>query len=249
MIVDWYFDFVSPFAYLQSERLASLPPRMQIRYRPVLFAALLDANGQKGPAEITAKRRFTYRFVVWQARKLGIPLKFPHEHPFNPLPLLRLAIACECAPDAVHRIFRFVWRDGRLPDLPIEWAELTHDLALPDAGARIASPEVKDALRRNTDEAIARGVFGVPTLAVGDELFWGLDATPLSRLAATPTALLSFLLIRVLAQFVRTKARLRCPEAVPSAVPQRPLHYISAKRGARQCLSHFCARICRVGQW
>lgn len=180
MIVDWYFDFVSPFAYLQSERLASLPPRMQIRYRPVLFAALLDANGQKGPAEITAKRRFTYRFVVWQARKLGIPLKFPHEHPFNPLPLLRLAIACECAPDAVHRIFRFVWRDGRLPDLPIELAELTHDLALPDAGARIASPEVKDALRRNTDEAIARGVFGVPTLAVGDELFWGLDATAMA---------------------------------------------------------------------
>ena len=180
MIVDWYFDFVSPFAYLQSERLASLPPRMQIRYRPVLFAGLLGANGQKGPAEITAKRRFTYRFVVWQARKLGIPLKFPHEHPFNPLPLLRLAIACECAPDAVHRIFRFVWRDGRLPDLPIEWAELTHDLALPDAGARIASPEVKDALRRNTDEAIARGVFGVPTLAVGDELFWGLDATAMA---------------------------------------------------------------------
>ena len=90
MIVDWYFDFVSPFAYLQSERLASLPPRVAIRFRPVLFAGLLDANGQKGPAEITAKRNFTYRFVVWQARKLGIPLKFPHEHPFNPLPLLRL---------------------------------------------------------------------------------------------------------------------------------------------------------------
>ncbi len=180
MIVDWYFDFVSPFAYLQSERLASLPPRVSIRFRPVLFAGLLNANGQKGPAEITAKRTFSYRFVVWQARKLGIPLKFPHEHPFNPLPLLRLAIACDCAPDAVHRIFRFVWKDGRLPDLPIEWAELTHDLALPDADARIASPEVKDELRRNTDEAIARGVFGVPTLAVGDELFWGVDATAMA---------------------------------------------------------------------
>ena len=180
MIVDWYFDFVSPFAYLQSERLASLPARVSIRYRPVLFAGLLNANGQKGPAEIPGKRSFTYRFVVWQARKLGIPLKFPHEHPFNPLPLLRLAIACDSAPDAVHRIFRFVWRDGRLPDLPIEWAELTHDLALADADARIASPEVKDELRRNTDEAIARGVFGVPTLAVGDELFWGVDATAMA---------------------------------------------------------------------
>ena len=180
MIVDWYFDFVSPFAYLQSERLASLPPRLSVRYRPVLFAGLLNAHGHKGPAEIERKRVFTYRFVVWQARQLGIPLKFPHEHPFNPLPLLRLAIACDCAPEAVHRIFRFVWRDGRLPDLPIEWAELAHDLRMPDAAARIASPEVKEELRRNTEEAIARGVFGVPTIAIGDELFWGLDATAMA---------------------------------------------------------------------
>lgn len=182
---DWYFDFISPFAYLQSERLASLAPAIRIRYRPVLFAGLLEAHGQKGPAEIAAKRVFTYRFIVWQARRLGIPLKFPHEHPFNPLPLLRLAIACDCAPDAVHRIFRFVWRDGRLPDLPIEWAELAHDLGVPDAQARIADPAVKDALRRNTVEAVTRGVFGVPTLAIGDALFWGLDATDMARDYAT----------------------------------------------------------------
>ena len=177
MIPDWYFDFVSPFAYLQSERLATLPPRLSVRYKPVLFAGLLNAHGQKGPAEIAAKRAFTYRFVVWQARKLGVPIKFPHEHPFNPLPLLRLAIACDCTPEAVHRIFRFVWRDGRLPDLPIEWAELTHDLRLPDAQSRISAPEVKEELRRTTDEAIARGVFGVPTLC--------------KRWKATPAAALS----------------------------------------------------------
>jgi len=179
-IADWYFDFISPFSYLQSERLAALGPRIALRYRPVLFAALLDANGHKGPAEIPGKRAFTYRFVVWQARRLGIALKFPHEHPFNPLSLLRLAIVCDCRPDAVQRIFRFVWRDGRLPDLPIEWAELTHDLGVADADARIADPDVKETLRRNTDEAIARGVFGVPTLAVGDELFWGVDATDMA---------------------------------------------------------------------
>jgi len=180
MIADWYFDFVSPFAYLASEQLAGLGPRISIRYKPVLFAALLGTSGQKGPAEIPAKRVFTYRFCVWQARKLGIPFRFPHEHPFNPLPLLRLAIACDCTPDAVHRIFRFVWRDGRLPDLPIEWAELVHDLGLPDAATRIGAQEVKDELRRNTDEAVARGVFGVPTLALGDALFWGADATQMA---------------------------------------------------------------------
>lgn len=178
---DWYFDFVSPFAYLASERLAALAPAIRVRYRPVLFAALLDANGQKGPAEIPAKRVFTYRFVVWQAKRWGIPLKFPHVHPFNPLPLLRLALACDARPDAVQRIFRFVWRDGRLPDLPIEWAELAGDLGVPDAAARIADPEVKAALRRSTDEAIARGVFGVPTLALGDALFFGADAMDFAR--------------------------------------------------------------------
>src|SRR6185369_2796719 len=122
MIVDWYFDFVSPFAYLQSEQLASLGPRAELRYRPVLFAGLLAAHGQKGPAEMPGKREFTYRFVVWRAKELGITRKFPPEHPFNPLALLRLAHACDCRPDVVHAIFRFVWRDGRMPDLPIEWA-------------------------------------------------------------------------------------------------------------------------------
>jgi 2-hydroxychromene-2-carboxylate isomerase len=177
---DWYFDFVSPFSYLQSELLSSLAPRVTIRYRPVLFAGLLEANAHKGPAEIGAKRAFTYRFVLWQAERLGIPVKFPPEHPFNPLPLLRLALACDCDPQAIHRIFRFVWRDGRLPDLPIEWAELTTELGVHDASERIASPEVKNALRRNTDEAIAHGVFGVPTLVIGDELFWGVDATAMA---------------------------------------------------------------------
>src|SRR5882757_9432220 len=143
---DWYFDFISPFSYLQCEQLPALERSVRIRYRPVLFAGLLGAHGHKGPAEIASKRRFTYRFVVCQAAKLGIPFKFPAAHPFNPLPLLRLAIVADCEPSAVRRIFRFVWRDGRLGDLPIEWAELTSELDMPDAQQRIASPEVKDAL-------------------------------------------------------------------------------------------------------
>jgi 2-hydroxychromene-2-carboxylate isomerase len=178
MIADWYFDFVSPFSYLQCERLQ--PHAASIRPHAVVFAAILDAIGQRGPAEIPAKRVFTYRFVVWQAKVLGIPLKFPHAHPFNPIPLLRLATACDCRIDAITTIFRFVWRDGRLPDLPLEWAELADRLGLSDAEARIADPGVKQQLRSETDAAIARGVFGVPTLAVGSELFWGVDATEMA---------------------------------------------------------------------
>jgi 2-hydroxychromene-2-carboxylate isomerase len=178
---EWYFDFVSPFAYLQSEELHRFAGRVQVRLRPVLFAALLAAHSHKGPAEIPRKRAFTYRFALWEARRLSIPFKMPHEHPFNPLPLLRLAIACDSRFDAVQGIFRFVWRDGRLPDLPIEWAELALSLGVRDPDAAIAAQDVKDELRRNTDEAIARGVFGVPTLAIDGELFWGADATEMAR--------------------------------------------------------------------
>jgi 2-hydroxychromene-2-carboxylate isomerase len=181
---DWYFDFVSPFAYLQCEQLAALETKIDIRYRPILFAGLLQAHGHKGPAEIAAKRLFTNRFVVWQARKLGITLKFPPVHPFNPLPLLRLAVAADGDAEVVRSIFRFVWRDGRLGDLPIEWAELMTMLGPSAAASELeslsASVDVKEALRRNTDTAIARGIFGVPTLAVGSELFWGSDATAMA---------------------------------------------------------------------
>ncbi len=180
-IADWYFDFVSPFAYLQSEMLPALRPKLDVRPKPVVFGAILAANAHKGPAEIPAKRSFTYRFAHWQAGKLGIPFRFPHQHPFNPLPLLRLAVACDARYDAIQQIFRFVWRDGRLPDLPIEWAELALALGVANPDAAIADPEVKEALRRNTDEAIARGVWGVPTLAIGSELFWGADATEMAR--------------------------------------------------------------------
>ena len=173
----WYFDFISPFAYLQSEQLAKLSPYVQLEYRPVLFAGLLNHWGQKGPAEIEAKRQFTFEFAVWQASKLGIPFKMPPMHPFNPLALLRLAWVTECNKDVIHAIFRFVWEDGRLPDTPLEWFELTSTLGFPNAAAEITASRVKDDLRAATDEAIARGVFGVPTIIVDDRLFWGNDAT------------------------------------------------------------------------
>ena len=178
--IDWYFDFVSPFSYLQCERLQELPPGTRVRYRPVLFAGLLNHHGQKGPAEIESKRLFTYRFVLWQAQRQGVKLRFPPEHPFNPLGLLRLTIAADASPDVVRGIFHFIWRDGRLADNPIEWAELIDVLGLREAAAQIDTPEVKQRLRSNTEEAAARGVFGVPTIAVGEALFWGNDATEMA---------------------------------------------------------------------
>ncbi|MEO7727746.1 MAG: 2-hydroxychromene-2-carboxylate isomerase [Burkholderiales bacterium] len=174
---EWYFDFISPFAYLQFESLGQLPAELSIEFRPVVFAGILNHLKHKGPAEIPGKRRFTYRHVQWLARHHGIPLKFPPAHPFNPLRALRLAVALENTREAIATIFRFIWRDGRTLDDPREWQALTTELNVADADTRIAAQPVKDALRANSERAAALGVFGVPTFALDGELFWGFDAT------------------------------------------------------------------------
>lgn len=174
---DWYFDFISPFAYLQSAKLGELSRHAAIAPRPVLFAALLEHHGQLGPAEIAPKRTFTFRHALWLARRHGIPMKLPPSHPFNPLPALRLAIASGNRVEVVQAIFDFIWREGRDISNPGEWTMLASRLDAGDTDALIADPAVKDTLRRNGEEAISRGVFGVPTLAVDDQLFWGFDST------------------------------------------------------------------------
>ena len=172
--VLWHFDFVSPFAFIAFRRLGELPSGIDLELRPVLFAGLLNHFGQKGPAEIPEKRRHTYRHSLWWARSLGIPLVYPAGHPFNPLHYLRLALAAGPARDNVGRIFDALWTTGADPADPAAFTALAASLGV--SADRLAAPEVKDALRRNTEEAIAHGVFGVPTLEIDGECFWGADA-------------------------------------------------------------------------
>lgn len=175
--VDWYFDFISPFAYLQWCCRDRLPAAVEIRPVPVLLAGLLGHWGSKGPAEVPPKRQFTYRYTLWLARRHNIPFKMPPAHPFNPLKALRLAIALDARPAAIDAIFAYLWRDGHALDDEVAWNGLLENLGV-DAAQRIdEAPGVKSRLRQNTGDAVARGVFGVPTFAVGEELFWGFDAT------------------------------------------------------------------------
>jgi 2-hydroxychromene-2-carboxylate isomerase len=118
-------------------------------------------------------------------------MRMPPAHPFNPLRLLRLAIAFDSEPAACLVLFRFVFRDGHAPDDESAWHRLATELGVDDVDERISRPEVKEALRRNGQEAAARGVFGVPTLAVDQELFWGADATEMCRDYLTHDALFS----------------------------------------------------------
>ena len=176
---DWYFDFLSPFSYLQLAGFDRLPPDLAITYRPVLFAGLLGHWKHRGPAEIPAKRLQTYRWCHWYAARHGIPFRMPPAHPFNPLRLLRLAVARGAERALVRTLFDAVWAEGRDFSRDEEWQALTARLGIADADALIAAAPVKEALRQGTEDAAARGVFGVPTFVVGGELFWGLDATDL----------------------------------------------------------------------
>ncbi len=186
--ITFYLDFISPYAWLAFERLPEALDGLSysVEYRPVLLGALLQQQGNPGPAGIPPKRDWTYRHVSWLGHSLGIPLQMPARHPFNPLPLLRQALACS-VDGRINRfvagtVLRHVWVGG-------------HDALDParlDALAQALGPQlksdmepqgaaVKAMLRANTDAAAARGVFGVPAFGVDDKLFWGFDALPMLR--------------------------------------------------------------------
>lgn len=175
-LADWYFDFISPYAYLQSTRLGYIAKHAQLRLKPVLFAGLLNHHGHLGPAEIPPKRQFVFRQTLWLAQREGIAMKLPPLHPFNPLPPLRLALVLGCEIEAVQTIFKFIWRDGGNTDDPDGWKKLAEATGIDPGDERLSDPSIKQALRDSTDGAIAAGVFGIPTFVIDNELFWGHDA-------------------------------------------------------------------------
>ena len=202
--VDWYFDFVSPFSYLQLFRFADLPKDVEISFHPVLFAGLLGHWGHKGPAEIPTKRIFTMRYVAWLARRDAIPYALPLAFPFNPIRALRLCVALGSPRPVVETIFRCVWQDGLLPDDDDGWRAIADAVGAANADQLVAEAEVKAALIANGERAQELGIYGVPTFDAGGELFWGADATDflleflgdpgllkedeIARIAATPSS-------------------------------------------------------------
>lgn len=191
-IVFW-FDVISPFAYLAFEQLPQALEgcSYEVQYKPVLFAGLLNHWGQKGPAEIEPKRAWTFRHVAWLAHRHGMPLRTPRTHPFNPLPLLRLALACVDAGELPNRrvveaLMHHVWHDGDEALDPARLAALAAALA---PGRDPAADAVKAELRALTDAAIGKGVFGVPSFELEDgRVLWGLDALPMLRAAVLDDA-------------------------------------------------------------
>jgi|SRR5579859_1588837 len=176
MKAAWYFDLISPFSYLHLKQFGRLPADLEIEFVPVLFAGLLKHWEHKGPAEIPAKRIYMYRQLTWLGQHLDIPFKMPPSHPFNPLPALRLLIASQPTREHVEAAFDMVWKEGRDLMDPQNLAELGKRLGIKDVQAALADEAVKAKLKANTDAAIAKGVFGVPTFLMGEVMFWGQDS-------------------------------------------------------------------------
>jgi 2-hydroxychromene-2-carboxylate isomerase len=172
--VTWYFDFVSPYAYFGLRSLNRLPAAAGLRYEPVLLAGLLNHWGQKGPAEIPPKRVWTYRACIWWAQQNNVAFRMPAAHPFNSLPYLRLSIAAGNSPQTIRTIFEALWTTGVNPADSSMIAALAESLGIPPQ--RLTDAEVKNALRENTEKAAQRGVFGVPSLCIDEQVFWGNDS-------------------------------------------------------------------------
>ena len=180
-VIRFYFDYVSPNAYLAWTQLPALAQRHRavIEPVPVLFAGLLEAHGQLGPAEVPAKMRWMWKNTQRKAALLGVELKVPAFHPFNPLLALRIssAVAANEQRRVINALFDAVWVRGLHVAEPAVVEKIASEVGLEGAALVAESQQAarKTALREHTDQAIAAGVFGVPTMAVGDELFWGYD--------------------------------------------------------------------------
>ena len=179
--VQFYFDPISPFAWLAAKALPRLQTAgLQIACRPILFAGLLNAHGQKGPAEIPAKRIYTFQDVVRQAQQSGYTFQGPPSHPFNPLRALRMCIALT---DNAQRLqlaqaqMVACWEQGADLSDVATLTSIANGCGLDgtELAQAIEQPDIKTALLAATDAAIAKGIFGVPTFVLNGELFWGND--------------------------------------------------------------------------
>lgn len=195
--IRFYLDYLSSNVYLAWTQLPALAQRFgrAIEPVPVLFAGLLEAHGQVGPAEVLPKAWWMAKNNLRKAALLGVPLHPPAFHPFNPLLALRVT---SLPMDAVSRarlvggLLRGVWAERRHVSDPNVVAQIASEAGL-DGAALVAAaqqPDVKAALRKQTDDAIALGIFGVPTVLVDGELFLA-STTSRSSSDSSPAAIRS----------------------------------------------------------
>lgn len=168
-----YYDIISPFTYFYIKQRHRLADRIEIEPIPILLGGLFRATDNRGPGEIAVKRPHTYQYCVWLAEKLKLPFRFPEYHPFLTVAPQRLLAQENANWDMVERAFDYVWAEGHDPNK--SWPQFCQYLGLSTSTPKPDSPEIKARLIVNTDRAKTDGAFGVPTLVINDQCFWGLD--------------------------------------------------------------------------
>ena len=182
--VEFFFDVGSPTSYLAWSQLPAICEQAgaSLVYRPTLLGGVFQATGNASPATVAAKGRYMNADMARFARRYGVPLAVNPFFPVNTLMLMRGATGAQMrAPDRLQQylrgVFKALWVDALNLNDPAVTAK-----ALADAGFEAAEvmgwvndAEVKAALRATTEEAVARGVFGAPTMFVGTEMFFGQD--------------------------------------------------------------------------
>lgn len=180
--VRFYFDFISPFSWMALTRAPEMARRLDIRWdlQPVVYSRLLDANDLLGPGEVPAKRRTVFADAVRSAQRLGRTLVGPPVHPFRSIDALRVAWLFHDDPGCLQLCVALAdaaWNDGRdLTDLAVlEDVVRGTGLSADDLAGRISQPAIKSCLRTATEEAVTRGIFGVPTFVYREDVLWGQD--------------------------------------------------------------------------
>jgi 2-hydroxychromene-2-carboxylate isomerase len=183
--IELFFDVASAYSYLASTQVDALGERLgvPIRWRPMLLGGVVKATGNRVPLEVPAKARYMLMdlqdWVAWY----GIRLRFPTHFPPNTLTAMRVlsAVAPEDVPRLAQALFTAYWCDNQNISDAAVLAQVIAASGFPADAlvARAQEQDVKDALRRTTDEAIARGAFGAPTFFFAGRMFWGNDRLPL----------------------------------------------------------------------
>ncbi len=188
MNIDFFFDFASPYSYLANTQLDIFAAEHAVTFtrRPVLLGAVFKETGNQMPALLPAKGKYMGQDLPRIASVFGVPLRWPKEFPVPSIGLLRATMAVRSeAPAALSRFievaFAACWAESRDLKDAATLSEIAQKAAVPEALVlqANASQVCKDALRMETEAAVAAGCFGAPTFAVGKELFFGVESLPL----------------------------------------------------------------------
>ena len=190
--VDLYFDFGSPAAYLAWTQLPKLcaDAGATLVWQPMLLGGVFQSTGNRAPISVPLKGSYLFVDMARFAKRYGVPLVMNPHFPINTLHLMRAAVGLQRRADARFEaycaaMFRAIWVDAiNLGDPAVLAATLTGAGFEPAALLALsAEPEVKEALKARTDAAVQRGIFGAPTMFVGEQMFWGQDRLAFVRVA------------------------------------------------------------------